>query len=481
MYQGVARKSEFTGNSVAFDGGALFYGAADSCTFGGNFAGEAGGGAYECELRNCSFSGNSSGSHGGGVFGGTLHNGTLMGNSAVYGGGAVGGEFYNCLFIGNSATTRGGGTAESTLYNCTLTGNSATIEAGGTYGGTLFNCIVFYNSASYGPNHGQAAIHYSCTTPLPFYGAGNIINEPVFADPAADDYRLRAGSPGIDAGTNLTALLTSDLDGNARPLDGDGDSVATFDMGAYEFRLEENHSGSHKGGVFHFVVKKKMATTGMLADARGYVVSQQNQLNNAGNQSLSISMSGLEPGTPYQLWARRGDDTYPILITDFISSTSGFASLQYRRNRLNHRPGLRRGGNSLPEFLGPLRNLRELFIADSNLETVLVADLTSPDQLLLRFKAGLSNDGVDANASGSVNIAGSMRKAEIQLFARRLDPGATYHPTINGDATAPLFADPKGKLRFTTRLESPVDLLDVRTVGIRNTSNQDVLSIRLPY
>ena len=46
--------------------------------------------------------------------------------------------------------------------------------------------------------------------------------------------RLRAGSPAIDAGTN-TGAAKLDADGNIRPLDGDGDSDATVDWGAYEY------------------------------------------------------------------------------------------------------------------------------------------------------------------------------------------------------------------------------------------------------
>src|SRR5204863_3419673 len=36
--------------------------------------------------------------------------------------------------------------------------------------------------------------------------------------------------------TSLSATLTNDLGGRARPLDGNGDGLAAFDMGAYEYR-----------------------------------------------------------------------------------------------------------------------------------------------------------------------------------------------------------------------------------------------------
>ena len=51
-----------------------------------------------------------------------------------------------------------------------------------------------------------------------------------------DDFRLRAGSPGVDQGvTGFDHLLTTlDLAGNTRPQDGDGDGTALPDAGPYE-------------------------------------------------------------------------------------------------------------------------------------------------------------------------------------------------------------------------------------------------------
>jgi len=51
----------------------------------------------------------------------------------------------------------------------------------------------------------------------------------LFVDPAAGDYRLKAGSPAIDAGLDL-ADVPADLTGQPRP------AGAGFDLGAYEFR-----------------------------------------------------------------------------------------------------------------------------------------------------------------------------------------------------------------------------------------------------
>jgi hypothetical protein len=71
-------------------------------------------------------------------------------------------------------------------------------------------------------------------------GEGNVDADPLFVDPENDNYRLQAGSACIDSG--WTEGPEVDLDGDPRPIDIPGvgrDGPGAFDMGAYEFQLEE--------------------------------------------------------------------------------------------------------------------------------------------------------------------------------------------------------------------------------------------------
>jgi parallel beta-helix repeat protein len=66
--------------------------------------------------------------------------------------------------------------------------------------------------------------------------AGNLSTDPWFACQPGGDFHLLAGSPCIDAGTNLPSVLpVTDFDGNPRILPGSTNGAGKVDLGAFEF------------------------------------------------------------------------------------------------------------------------------------------------------------------------------------------------------------------------------------------------------
>jgi len=134
--------------------------------------------------------------------------------------------------VGNEATNSGGGTYASRNYNNTIVGNHASSGGGIGYGYSV-NCIIYYNQAAAAPNS-LGELSHCCTTPLAL-GTRNIAAPPDFVDLVGGDLRLRYGSLCIDAGTNLSDLIAVDFYRNSRPVDGVGDGVSRFDIGAHEY------------------------------------------------------------------------------------------------------------------------------------------------------------------------------------------------------------------------------------------------------
>ena len=86
-------------------------------------------------------------------------------------------------------------------------------------------------------------------------GPGIINADPLLVNIATTNFHLRAGSPCIDVGTNLSLWVSNDLKFIPRPLDGNGDGTTGFDIGAHEFLLataDSNDDGIPDGWTWSY-------------------------------------------------------------------------------------------------------------------------------------------------------------------------------------------------------------------------------------
>jgi hypothetical protein len=186
----------------------------------------------------------------------------LDGNTADVGGGIYAGNgaslnLLNTTMSGNAVLTNGGAIftrtvvdiANSTIaYNGGLAGGGIYISGAGD--ASLKNTILASNT---GGNTNGALIslgnNIDSQNTAGFSGPGDQINtDPLlgtlgYYGGPTKTHALLAGSPAIDAGDNSGAPA-EDQRGYIRPADGDGDSVAVVDVGAYEVA-----SGNDPGAV----------------------------------------------------------------------------------------------------------------------------------------------------------------------------------------------------------------------------------------
>ena len=154
----------------------------------------------------------------GGLGGNGLSDGSdgVDGMNGPSGGSSYGGYAYGLYQSMGSGQTR-------VVNNIIYQGNFAINAVGLVDSGAVFQEVDYNNINNWYPNYDNTN------------GAGDhaIEGNPVFM--SSVDHRLQGGSPCIDTGNN-TGAPSDDINGDPRPVDGDGDSITTVDMGAYELQ-----------------------------------------------------------------------------------------------------------------------------------------------------------------------------------------------------------------------------------------------------
>src|SRR3954452_14974580 len=121
--------------------------------------------------------------------------------------------------------TAGAGTAKAILRGVAIVGTGAPFARTKTTGAAIFDVDASAFGPGYTPGAGDV------------FGAHDVGAPSGFADAAAGDFRLRPDSPLVDAGGADASALpggATDLDGAARVVDGNGDTTAQADIGAFE-------------------------------------------------------------------------------------------------------------------------------------------------------------------------------------------------------------------------------------------------------
>jgi CSLREA domain-containing protein len=234
-------------------------------------------------LSNVVVSGNTASINGGGIENIsdlTLVDSVVTGNTATGAGGgidnALTAKLTNTTVSNNTADLGGGienATQDMTLTNVTVSGNTATTQGGGIENevvATLTGVTIANNAAPSGSglyNVSDATVSYvifantpsgaNCTnigtahltstghnldsgSSCGLSGPGDIVNEDPGLGPLQDNggatptQALLAGSPAIDTGGTDCPPPSTDQRGFTRPADGNGDGVASCDIGAYE-------------------------------------------------------------------------------------------------------------------------------------------------------------------------------------------------------------------------------------------------------
>jgi len=206
---------------------------------------------------------------------------------------------------------------KATLANNIIWNSTPAFNLAGNAFGTLYT-HVSYSDIQGGTNNASLG-----TKGVLVGGPGNFNLDPRFANSASTNFHLTAGSPCIDAGTNLAGFMGSDFEGTPRPLDGNGVDGPAFDVGAYEVLLataDSNNDGIPDGWCQHFG----------FSPLAGEVANGDNDLDGVMNSGEYVADTN--PTNALSYFHIQSIADAPLATVIFASSTNRQYTLYYCTN-----------------------------------------------------------------------------------------------------------------------------------------------------
>jgi parallel beta-helix repeat protein len=151
-----------------------------------------------------------------------IPNGTYPGVGILLSSGSNNMAYNNIIYNSGQGLQEGFGSTNSRiLQNTIFNVNFLGIDIRASSSSAIVRNNIFYQA-------GAGAVQNGGASGLTL--SNNLTTDPLFANSGAADFHLRAGSPAIDTGANLSTLgILSDLEGTPRP-QGSG-----YDIGAFEY------------------------------------------------------------------------------------------------------------------------------------------------------------------------------------------------------------------------------------------------------
>ena len=374
----------------------------------------------------------------------------------------------NCTVYNNEANTNGGGmllrnhaVGKLTAVNCTVYDNKAEGDGGGislwnqSTGGplTVANSIIFGNTAPTGPDvyrstSGTAATLTNCllgqagaggmltiTNPVGMANANPalVTGDPRFAsrNPNKSVFlRLMVTSPALDAGDNsrVPTDVMTDIAGNVRIQDGNGDNTATVDVGAYEgvfvpllqrYYVDANASGGNDGTNWANAYTN-------LQDALGQVDM---------GDSLFVAAGTYTPSTTGLTEPREATFGIPEGVLVYGGFAGSEANLAVRDLSLGNETILSGDLGTTITTLGDFGD------AGYNDNSYHVVSMPNADALLDGFtiQGGNANSSSPDNNGGGIYVtkAGTLRNLTIRYNTSNNNGGGMY---LENESTGPLTA-----------------------------------------